>query len=302
MVEFAGPDRALFKYCSNSTAEAVLHTRRLRWSRPTLFNDIFDAQVNFDVQLDADRIVATALSRLWEVAHNPADYSPKNQLGILLKFTAPMFREMGFDKFRSEVEQSLRESVAKGVATADGFKLQIRQLISMLKILCLSDDPLSRPLWGHYADSYRGAVLEFRAVEALDSPFKIARRVTYSQEAPRLVTEDEVALVLSGESDLSELSAIDRFVFVKHVDWQWEREWRLVSGLGRHPDQETEDVPFAEMELAAVLIGPRATSRFRDEVLNLVAQNYPWTAVEEVIQVTQFGLERRIIAAPRLEV
>lgn len=299
MVELAGPDRALFKYCSHDTATIVLTTGRLRWSRPGAFNDIFDVQIDFDMRLNTDVIVETALARLWEIAQDCSNYKPTSNLGLMLKSMSPRFLRMGQAKLRAEFEETFRQSVEHGLATADKFKQDIRELLAKAKIICFSDDPLSRLLWGHYGEQFQGAVLEFRNVAGLDSPYKGARKVEYTLRAPRLVTESDVSLMLTGETDLDELGAMNRFIWTKHEEWAGEKEWRMASGFGRRPNDPYEDMAFDARELATVLIGPRAPQQFRQRILQIVNERYPWTAVEEVYQGEQFGLGRRLVQPPQ---
>lgn len=282
-------------------ARAVLENRSLKWSRPSAFNDIFDAQIDFDLNMDGDHIVEEALRRTWEIVQHPEGFEPGNALGLLLQFSAPRLREIGQAAYRAEFEPTLRQSV-NDVKLKERFKADICELLSRQKILCFSDDPVSRPLWGHYGESFQGAALEFRTVPELDSPYKVARPVLYVPEAPRLVTELDLVAVLCGESQLQGLNAIDRFVFLKHHDWAWEKEWRLVSGEGHKPDDEVEFAHFSEKELASVLIGPRASAEFREAINAVVGERYPFTTVEVVTQGKNFALERKVIRTAQHEI
>lgn len=61
-----------------------------------------------------------------------------------------------------------------------------REIVPRFRILCLSELNDVTSMWNHYADEYRGVVLEFEAVDQLDSVFLVARLVTYQDVPPAI--------------------------------------------------------------------------------------------------------------------
>ncbi|HVQ08908.1 MAG TPA: DUF2971 domain-containing protein [Allosphingosinicella sp.] len=284
MIEFdlAGPDKHLFKYCSLATAKIVLETGQLRWSRPTLFNDLYDSQFDLRTIENEEALQPRILERLWEFANKPEHFRPENSLGILHKWGAPAFVAMGKEAYFEAMADAVLEGIRRGKKSLPRFFKEIRELVARTKILCLSEDPLSTSLWGHYGDSGRSVVLEFCSIPVLDSPYSVAKKVLYLDEPPLLYDEDFFVDQMSGLQTYDGADILQKMVFVKHSHWGLEREWRIASGDGRLPDDPFEDVGFHPMELSSVLVGPRVTADQVDELRGLLHRRYLLTRIVQV--------------------
>lgn len=246
MIEFdlAGPDKHLFKYCSFATAKIVLETCKLRWSRPTLFNDLFDGQFDLGTIENEEALQPRILDRLWEFANEPERFQPANRLGIVHKWGAPAFVAMGKEAYFESMADAVLQGIRRGKRSLPRFFKEIREHVVRTKILCLTDDPLCGSLWGHYGDSGRGIVLEFCSIPLLDSPYSVAKKVVYLDEPPLLYDEEFLVDQMSGLQSYDGADILQKMVFVKHSDWSLEREWRIASGDGRLPDDPYEDIAF----------------------------------------------------------
>jgi hypothetical protein len=280
--EFAGPDKHLFKYCTLDTAKIVLKTCKLRWSRPTLFNDLFDGQFDLRTIDNEEALQPRILERLWEFANNPEKFQPANGFGVLHKWGAPAFVAMGKEAYFESMADAVLQGIEHGKKSLPKFFEEIRQHVARSKIICLSEDPLSPSLWGHYADSGRGMVLEFCTIPLLDSPYSVAKKVQYVDEPPLLYDEDFLVDQMSGLQTYDGAAILEKMLFVKHSEWRTEKEWRIVSGDGRNPEADYEDIGFHQMELCGVLVGPRVTARQVDDIRRLLKGRYLLTTMKQV--------------------
>jgi len=87
-------------------------------------------------------------------------------------------------------------------------------------IFSLSEVPDHHLMWSHYADSHTGICIEF---DVDPSVHDFLRPVKYSDDQPPVLLTD----VLEKEKE-----AIGNFYFQKTNDWQYEREWRLITVRG----------------------------------------------------------------------
>jgi hypothetical protein len=290
--DLAGSDKHLFKYCSYATARIVLETGQLRWSRPTLFNDLFDSQFDLRTIENEEALQPRILERLWEFANDPERFQPANKLGIIHKWGAPAFVAMGKEAYFESMADAVLEGIRRGRNNLPQFLKEIREHVARTKILCLSGDPLSSSLWGHYGDSGRGVVLEFCSIPLLDSPYSVARKVLYLDEPPLLYDEEFLVDQMSGLQTFDGADVLQKMIFVKHSDWRLECEWRIGSGDGRFPNDPYEDIAFHPMELSAVLVGPRVTADQVDELRGLLHGKYLLARIEQVEVGTRFDLRR----------
>jgi hypothetical protein len=110
-----------------------------------------------------------------------------------------------------------------------------KSLLGQTGVACFAESPVDMPMWGYYADSHRGYVLEF-ATSA--QPFMLANRVVYDAERPRFRVLDP------DRKDLME-----RLLLRKAAVWGHEHEWRIVQA-GR-----TEPLTFPPELLKSITFG-----------------------------------------------
>jgi hypothetical protein len=61
--------------------------------------------------------------------------------------------------------------------------------------------------------------------------------------------------LLSGEGTIATPDLFEEVVYVKAVDWAYEKEWRLVGGWEK--DKKEEFIPFQPKEITAIYLGCR---------------------------------------------
>lgn len=271
-----------FKYLSPAAARPTVTNGTLRWSRPTKFNDLFDMSVPFSTDFDADFIVPRILDLMWQRATNPGRKPIVNKLAIPLEIGRVAFLMMGKKKFMEEMRTAVEQSLNDLPAILDKFSGEFVDYLSTVKVLCLSSVNDDNGMWGLYAGDNQGLVLEFANQPGLDSVFQLAKPINYADRAPPMLTDEALAEFMAGDRKLDGKIA-DPLMYYKTNRWRDERELRLVSGEGRFPKDEVEDVRFHPRELVAVYFGARAVA-LREELGPVVRKKYPhaklWQAVK----------------------
>lgn len=262
-----------FKYLSPGGARATLTNCALRWSRPSRFNDLFDMAVPYSTDFDACYVTQRALDLMWARIQHPGLRPPVNKVGDLLELFRPGFLRMGREQFEQDMRPGVEETLAKHPERMVAFGEEIVEHLKTVKVLCLSQVHDDNTMWGLYADNHRGLVLEFANAEDIDSVYRLARPINYRDQAPPILDNEELANFLAGNIALSPDLA-DPLMFLKSTHWRYEQELRIVSGEGRDPGAEFEDVPFHPRELIAVYFGARAAD-LRTEFEPLVITKYP---------------------------
>ena len=90
--------------------------------------------------------------------------------------------------------------------------------IPELRILCLTQSPSHAAMWYHYADQYKGAVLEFRCDDELDSAWLAAKPVTYPETKPAVYTAEGWAELLTMQQELAVQKMLDLSTYTKASD------------------------------------------------------------------------------------
>jgi Protein of unknown function (DUF2971) len=282
-----------FKYLDANGARPTLLNRTLRWSRPSRFNDLFDMGQPYSIDFDAEFVMRRALELMWDRLEKPGQRPPMNLQGEMLELFRPVFLPLGRQQFAKEMRPGLEQSLAEHPQRIEAFGQEILDHMQTLKVLCLSSVHDDNALWGLYADNHRGVVLEFANVEGVDSPYRLARPIVYSDHAPPLMTDEELAQFLAGDKKLS-ADLVNPLMFLKSSHWSQEKELRIISGDGRYPDAEFEDILFHPLELAAVYFGARSEA-LRAELEPSVIELYPHTQRWQAFKGNQFRIEFKLL-------
>ncbi len=271
-----------FKYLSPDAARAVLTNCTLRWSRPSKFNDIFDMAVPHSTDFNAGYVRQRAVELMWERLQNPGRKAAANQMGDMLEALRPVFLSMGYEEFAETIQEAITPTLARWPSMLEKFGPETVEHMRTIKVLCLSRVQDHNQMWGIYASDHKGLVLEFANAEGVDSVYRVAKPVTYSDRAPPLLDDDDMSNFLAGNIALDP-KLVEPLLYVKSTHWSYEQELRIVTGDGRYPDDAVEDVPFHPLELVAVYFGARGVD-LRRELEPLVAAKYPhaqrWQALQ----------------------
>jgi hypothetical protein len=242
-----------------------------------LFNDPFDVtqelRLNFN-EAELHAAVAEEWATLLETDDPSYEPSRPWQKAIAAMTTALR------DKRDLRLRMAARMRRDPGPMTAGQFeafaalKQVWREIVPKLRVLCLSELHDVTSMWFHYADKYRGAVLQFEAVDQLDSVFLVARPVIYQDTPPAIATKKAWARCLLEIGPQNYFDLIREYQYVKTMDWAYEREWRLAS-LARGGETELfADYGFYPRELAGVYLGTQCSKDDEKEILALLSHGF----------------------------
>lgn len=242
---------------SASTAKIVLSTKRLRWSSPTEFNDPFDVPRELGLHITPKKIMEAIVERQIYLFKNlPDDLTGYNSkfktiLDALKNNNEPEL----VDEFITSVRGILEEESPSSFSL-DQYRKYWDELIPEMRILCLSESYSKTSMWNHYADGYKGAVIEFLCDDELDSAWKLAKPINYSDDAPFLSTAEGWAKMLMLTQEAAANMLFDVSMYSKSLDWAYEGEWRISSF--KRPDDKGSytDYGFNEKEVGNLYLGP----------------------------------------------
>jgi hypothetical protein len=265
-------DRQFFyKYVSAKTAKTVLTTRKLRWSSPLLFNDPFDVtqelRLNFDVAELSNALVEEMAELV--VTGGPIQDTARPDLRALLATVGGMSiaqRRRMADKFRKNPPET---TVGQVEALAE-LRRRWSEIVPNLRVLCLSEANDVTSMWNHYADSYRGAVLQLEAIDELDSVWLVARPVVYQAAPPAIADARTWARCMLRKVEETYLDLFTDYQYTKTPDWAYEREWRIATFARSGESGKFSDWGFNPREVSAVYLGPRCADEDRADIFRLL--------------------------------
>ena len=186
-----------------------------------------------------------------------AESANKTLFQTRLKWSSPKLFNDPFDnQFDIQFELSSKESM---------YNQEIHQILSDRCMFCVSETHDNILMWSHYADDHKGAVIEFHA-QLEDSAFLVAQRVRYESTIPIFTHEMMKELQADGLFDMITLT--------KSKDWEYEKEWRVVTTM-RDKSKDCEILRFPPEEVAAIYLGCRTTDECKREIIEIMNDKYP---------------------------
>lgn len=267
---------------SASTAKVVLSNCSLRWSSPVLFNDPLDVPRELAFGIVAKDFIRAGASSIADIINNP----PEDTSNLMPHLQ--MLAEAARRGLPEDVKQQMLASLIESMETLnpsdrilEEMRTVWRQLIKDMRILCLTESPSHIAMWYHYADKYRGVVIEFRCVDELASAWLIAKPVRYPEEKPEVYTAHGWVKIMSMPNQDGTKAMMDIAMSTKSPDWSYEKEWRLSSFKRPEDTGDFTDYRFHKQELGAIYLGPMICEKDAQE-LTAIAQQYPAAKIIKV--------------------
>lgn len=110
-------------------------------------------------------------------------------------------------------------------------------------------------MWSHYANSHQGLCVEYliKPMSITETFFQMS--VTYSSELPSICLSELL---------FSPHKVLPRLLATKHIDWAYEKEWRLV-----HLEAKGKATPLIDgIKLGSLIIGRNASYSDRVRILD----------------------------------
>jgi len=131
----------LYKYTSTSGLISTLENESLRFSRPTLFNDLYDCKLDFGFEFDREKIVISVLEDIFASIHGEEEPEWVGPFGYLLsrmRINCEKFSDKAtlFEALRPGLEESLDEFPG----LLDKYSKEFGEFFETVKVFCLSSD------------------------------------------------------------------------------------------------------------------------------------------------------------------
>jgi len=281
-------DRQYFyKYVTPAVAKIVLATRKLRWSSPLLFNDPFDVTQELRLNFDEAKLNAALTDRVTSLMEQ-GDLSDSVKYPIL----SPLLRAAS--RATPETRRAKAAKLRQYIGTSASAQIQSftplkevwKKMVPTFRVLCLSEVHDVTCMWLHYADGYKGVVLEFSALDELDSAFLMARLVIYQDTPPAITDVDAWVNCLLGRG-VTYRELFNEYLYAKTAPWSYEKEWRIVSAARPGESGLFGDYEFRPHELTGIYFGPKCSAGDRSDLLALLAHGLEHVRAHDAILDSQ---------------
>ena len=261
----------LYKYLSARSGKLVLEDQTLRYSKPVALNDPYDVQLNLRIDFDDEK-----LKEEREKFANSVEgqHYIKNMLARVNQVVSSKLthEEAKWAFCNQDIKELYRILENAQITSSNAFR--------NCKILCFSQEPASALMWAHYSESHQGIVLEFENFTGID-PDNCPKPepVIYQEEIPKFVDGKRV-IKLSEPKIAHQVcnEAVDKHIFTKSKEWEYEREMRI--WIGAHPDdpaskEDAQNIPFKKEYLKGVILGWRIKPEDEEYIKKIISKKYP---------------------------
>ena len=165
------------------------------------------------------------------------------------------------EQFRAELKSSgIQSDVEYHRHRAQAFIVEINEFLQGFRVFCASTHKDSERMWAEYAEKHRGVSLRIQPNITKDSKFQHFRPITYQEKRSPLYADtlEFCSGSLFGNQDARIAEIIERIIYTKTMDWQYESEYRLAipimkdeepwNTLTYHPEEITELYLGLEMQ------------------------------------------------------
>ena len=280
------PPDLLYKYTSCETALVILDSGCLRWSSPSLFNDIaeFKKRPRFNPTLEEahkNLLVPYLIDIATGKREMPTKKLSKYCQGLLSLIK--MLLDSGEDA-KAILDEALKEEDRNiDVMLAESIEPETTKWdSSFARVICFTECSSDNLMWAHYAANHTGIVLGFRHVPELDTPFMKAKPVRYSAGNP--IIGSGLDYYLYGDHlELGRLTT-EAIYYTKGPEWSYEKEWRVITWRKEEISKAYSDFKFYPEELDSICIGVRFDEDKNEEIFDLINAKYPHCSIFRMIQ------------------
>lgn len=204
----------MYKYLPPERID-VLSSKKICFNNPRNFNDPFE----FYALFEQNRLC----NNLKEFVGGMNLSNAMNEEMKLIYSQLPQSKQM--EKIGKQFQPVMMELIEKFKPTIINSANHVYEnfndtFVNVTRVLCLSETKDNLLMWGHYADSHRGFVLEFDVNNSFFNQRKnqkdeygYLRKVNYNKDI-------DVLDPLSGD--------VFNHFLSKNQDWEYEREWRML--------------------------------------------------------------------------
>jgi hypothetical protein len=295
---------SLYKYVVPERID-ILQNARIRVTQAAALNDPFELKPHFEIFAEDEPMkqiflsdselsegFETACSMAAEIIDEIGKLFPsedaKQELDEIKRNLPPpdVLRQQAKEEYPAVVEELVRMSKGYTPYLRNVLLTQYSEVIGILSLTEKCDHLL---MWAHYANNYKGFVIEFDEKHELFNPqrfpagsFGGLRKVEYSDIRPT-------------NHSLMEMTPEDIFL-IKSKEWEYEQEWRMLANL-----EDGNDIilkangkvvldpdglpiylcPIPPSCIKGIIFGSRVTDENKEAISNILSSDQRYSHVKK---------------------
>ncbi|HHT9106986.1 MAG TPA: DUF2971 domain-containing protein [Candidatus Wujingus californicus] len=262
-----------YKYYGPDAAKIVLQNRATKWSDPSLFNDPFDFQTNFDFSFKMEDLrepLYAEIERLVFGENEPSGVTTNAWFKLL------MLRRSNRENItRQEFDNLVYSGIDNGIRNTQNLIVSVKswwqEFVNNLRVFCVSEVHDDILMWSHYSQRHEGVVIKFKCLPEYDTFLCAAIPVKYKADVPVVANMQEWIKHLTGQIELPFDDLFRQFSTTKSCHWSYEKEWRCIGEKNHESTELFDFIPIMPQEIAAIYLGCKMSKKDHEEILALLS-------------------------------
>lgn len=278
----------LYKYLDIKGARLTLGNRCFKHAKPSTFNDTDNLTIKGLFPEDDETALAIIENNFTDILVKHLEHAPtclnegmRRKIAILqTAFRANPEAAAMIKEVKKEMPSVFNLEHMKQRHL--DFVAEINTFMQDYRILCVSSRKDSETMWKRYAQDHTGIVLKISPNIDKDSKYQRFRPVTYRASRPTLYesAENFQEDSLFGDQTSRVENALEKIVYAKTLDWEYENEYRLAIPLRTGEDWDT--LGYHPDEITEIYLGAHASTEWKTEADALAKAVNPDIAVYEM--------------------
>jgi Protein of unknown function (DUF2971) len=254
----------LYKYLNVNGAKKTLDTNAFRHAKPSSFNDIEDLTVASIFPEGEEAALATISANFTDVIVSNLNTPPtclSAQMRAKVAQIQQIFRVNSNAAAIVKAEMLKNPDVAmlnlhSLCALCTSTIAWINEFMQSYRVLCVTTLKDSERMWSGYAENHKGIALRIEGNVAKDSKFQLFKPMTYREKRPSLYDGglNYLTSSLFADQEVSKRAMMDKIIYSKTLQWEYESEYRLAIPLGQG-EEPYETLKFHPEEITELYLG-----------------------------------------------
>lgn len=288
-----------FKFASIDSAIKIINSKRFIWSSPVKFNDPFDTQTGFTLNYDEATFASMLTESILRIIYSdiPIEIDSSSLFTKLLVLTREIRHKLPKEEvIRQTYSDALisAKNLANGV---DELNIRISEHLLHSRVFCVSELVNNVVMWSHYADQHQGVAFQLGCVDELDNSLLIAKKVDYTDRFSAFPSAEQYARHLTGEKTIDMVSLIQKIAYTKHIDWSYEKEWRVHVSMLNEPAGTGRSLYVENSQIfEAIYLGCNIKKENAMTIVTIARQELPNMKIYQAIRSkSRYELEFEIV-------
>lgn len=292
MNKYECPEK-IYKFLSFEGLCKTLENQTIRLSKPSDLNDPLDMYLQAAFGKYTEAFLVDLRAKFLDFVLSDMDFSslPDSQfktrvmlIGSDLKQALPEQKEFLQKEMLNTPIENLYD-LKRLEQTGQDIISFVQSSFEIDGVFCSTTNFRNLLMWAHYADRHRGAVLEFTPNREKYSVLLASKKITYSDKRPLLyeTAKDMVIQSLAMSIEESVRAIMDKLIFTKSCDWEYEQEYRLFVPFCIERSKSFTTLRYQSKELSSIFLGCRMNKQNRAKIINLAKAINPCVIIYEAL-------------------